>query len=201
MTLTEKLLARASGKAHVQPGDNVWVNVDVLMTHDVCGPGTIGVFKREFGQNAKVWDRNKVVIIPDHYIFTADSMSNRNVDILRDFVNEQDIPYFYDVIDDPNGHWKFDASQGPAQEPARHALHRRLPYHAAVEGASAARRGALRHRFAYLHGGGVQPIRHGHRQYRRRVHPRHRQAARSRCRRRCASTSRGSCPRASWPRM
>ena len=87
MTLTEKALARASGKAHVQPGDNVWVGVDVLMTHDVCGPGTIGVFKREFGQAAKVWDRQKVVIIPDHYIFTADSMSNRNVDILREFVN------------------------------------------------------------------------------------------------------------------
>jgi 3-isopropylmalate/(R)-2-methylmalate dehydratase large subunit len=43
------------------------------MTHDVCGPGTIGVFKREFGQTAKVWDKNKIVIIPDHYIFTADS--------------------------------------------------------------------------------------------------------------------------------
>jgi len=112
MTLTEKLLARSSGKAHVRPGDNVWVNVDVLMTHDVCGPGTIGVFKREFGQDAKVWDRNKVVIIPDHYIFTSDSMSNRNVDILRDFVKEQGIPYFYDVIDDPNGHWKFDAARG-----------------------------------------------------------------------------------------
>ena len=43
MTLTEKILARASGKARVQAGENVWVNVDVLMTHDVCGPGTIGV--------------------------------------------------------------------------------------------------------------------------------------------------------------
>jgi len=112
MTLTEKVLARASGKAHVQPGDNVWVNVDVLMTHDVCGPGTIGVFKREFGQHAKVWDQSKVVIIPDHYIFTADSMSNRNVDILRSFVREQKLPYFYDVIDDPTGEWKFDASKG-----------------------------------------------------------------------------------------
>ena len=88
MTLTEKILARASGKARVQAGDNVWVNADVLMTHDVCGPGTIGVFKREFGKSAKVWDRNRVVIIPDHYIFTADSKSNRNVDILRDFSRE-----------------------------------------------------------------------------------------------------------------
>src|ERR1051325_4188094 len=115
MTLTEKILARASGKETVQAGDNVWVNADVLMTHDVCGPGTIGVFKREFGQKAKVWDRNRIVIIPDHYIFTADSKSNRNVDILRDFVKEQGITYFYDVIDDPNGHWLFDAAKGQLQ--------------------------------------------------------------------------------------
>src|SRR5512147_25637 len=113
MTLTEKLLARAAGKARVQAGDNVWVNADVLMTHDVCGPGTIGVFKREFGKTAKVWDKNKVVIIPDHYIFTADSKSNRNVDILREFVKEQGITYFYDVIDDTKGTWKFDVSKGP----------------------------------------------------------------------------------------
>ncbi|MDE3098995.1 MAG: 3-isopropylmalate dehydratase [Verrucomicrobiota bacterium] len=112
MTLTEKLLARASGKSQVQAGDNIWVSADVLMTHDVCGPGTIGVFKREFGKDARVWDKNKVVIIPDHYIFTADSKSNRNVDILRDFVKEQGLPYFYDVIDDPNGHWHFDPGKG-----------------------------------------------------------------------------------------
>jgi 3-isopropylmalate/(R)-2-methylmalate dehydratase large subunit len=112
MTLTEKLLARAAGRSKVEAGDNVWVKADVLMTHDVCGPGTIGVFKREFGEQAKVWDRERVVIIPDHYIFTADSRSNRNVDILREFVKEQDIPYFYDVIDDPEGHWKFDPSKG-----------------------------------------------------------------------------------------
>jgi 3-isopropylmalate/(R)-2-methylmalate dehydratase large subunit len=112
MTLTEKLLARASGKARVEAGDNIWVNADVLMTHDVCGPGTIGVFKREFGKTAKVWDKKRIVIIPDHYIFTADSKSNRNVDILRDFVREQELPYFYDVIDDPNGHWVFDPKKG-----------------------------------------------------------------------------------------
>ena len=115
MTLTEKIMARASGKKKVEAGDNIWVQTDILMTHDVCGPGTIGVFKREFGAQARVWDRNKVVIIPDHYIFTADSKSNRNVDILRDFVREQNLPYFYDVIDDTNGTWKFDPSKGMLQ--------------------------------------------------------------------------------------
>ena len=121
MTLTEKILARAAGKTRVQAGDNIWVSADVLMTHDVCGPGTIGVFHREFGKTAKVWDPTKVVIIPDHYIFTADSKSNRNVDILREFVRQQGIAYFYDVIDDPNGHWVFDPKQGPLRR--QHGSH------------------------------------------------------------------------------
>ncbi|XP_042456134.1 3-isopropylmalate dehydratase large subunit, chloroplastic-like [Zingiber officinale] len=99
MTMTEKILARASEKSHLEPGENVWVNVDVLMTHDVGGPGTIGIFKKEFGQNARVWDHEKIVIIPDHYIFTSDERANRNVDILRDFCLEQNIKYFYDIKD------------------------------------------------------------------------------------------------------
>ncbi|CAI5527809.1 unnamed protein product [Closterium sp. Naga37s-1] len=102
MTMTEKILARAAERAQVAPGENVWVNTDVLMTHDVCGPGTIGIFKKEFGADAKVWDREKIVIIPDHYIFTADERANRNVDILRDFVQEQGIKYFYDITDRSN---------------------------------------------------------------------------------------------------
>lgn len=97
MTMTEQILAKASGKGHVDPGENVWVNADVLMTHDVCGPGTIGIFKKEFGKDAKVFDKEKVVIIPDHYIFTKDAMANRNVDVLRAFAKEQGLPYYYDV--------------------------------------------------------------------------------------------------------
>jgi 3-isopropylmalate/(R)-2-methylmalate dehydratase large subunit len=97
MTLTEKILARHADRDAVSPGENVWVDVDVLMTHDVCGPGTIGIFKNYFGKDAKVWDRDKLVLIPDHYIFTADNMANRNVDVLRSFAAEQQLPHFYDV--------------------------------------------------------------------------------------------------------
>lgn len=97
MTITEKILARHAGRERVAPGDNIWVEVDTLMTHDVCGPPTIDIFKREFGADARVWDREKVVIIPDHYIFTKNHHANRNVDILREFAAEQALPYFYDV--------------------------------------------------------------------------------------------------------
>ncbi len=96
MTITEKILARESGATLVSPGDNIWVNAGILLTHDVCGPGTIGIFQREFGKNAKVFDPEKIVILPDHYIYTADEKAHRNVDILRTFVKEQKLPYFYD---------------------------------------------------------------------------------------------------------
>ena len=96
MTMTEQILAKHSGRDHVEPGENVWVDVDVLMTHDVCGPGTIGIFHKEFGRQAKVWDKDRVVVIPDHYIFTADDKCHRNVQTLRDFVKEQSLPYYYD---------------------------------------------------------------------------------------------------------
>ncbi|MBT5985687.1 MAG: 3-isopropylmalate dehydratase large subunit [Nitrospina sp.] len=97
LTITEKILAAHAGKDKVTPGETIWVDVDVLMTHDVCGPGTISIFKEQFGENAKVFDREKVVIIPDHYIFTSDKHANRNIDILRKFVSEQNLPYYYDV--------------------------------------------------------------------------------------------------------
>lgn len=97
MTLTEKILANHSGNKSVKPGDSVWVDVDVLMTHDVCGPPAISIFEKEFGENAKVWDPEKMVIFPDHYIFTKDKYANRNVDILRAFAAEQNLPNYYDV--------------------------------------------------------------------------------------------------------
>ncbi|MFA4943800.1 MAG: aconitase/3-isopropylmalate dehydratase large subunit family protein [Lentisphaeria bacterium] len=96
MTITEKILGKAAGLRSVHAGDNVWVQADILMTHDVCGPGTIGIFKREFGKDAKVFDREKVVLTPDHYIFTKDEMCLRNLDTCRAFAREQALPHFYD---------------------------------------------------------------------------------------------------------
>lgn len=97
MTITEKILAKSAKRTAVQAGENVWLDVDVLMTHDVCGPPTIAIWKKEFGEKAKIWDKEKLVIFPDHYIFTKNAHANRNVDILRQFANEYDLPNYYDV--------------------------------------------------------------------------------------------------------
>lgn len=100
MTITEKIFAKASGKEKVSPGENVWLNVDVLMTHDVCGPPTIQIWKEKFGEEAKIWDKNKFVILPDHYIHTKNVRANRNVEFLREFARKENLPHYYDVDDE-----------------------------------------------------------------------------------------------------
>ena len=96
-TISQKILAKASGQNNLQSGEIVWAKVDILMTHDPCSPGVIGIFKREFGENAKIWDTERHVMIPDHFIFTADDKANANIRLMRQFAKEQGHRYFYDV--------------------------------------------------------------------------------------------------------
>lgn len=96
-TITEKILAAHAGRERVVPGDNIWVDVDTLMTHDVCGPPTFGIFEREFGLDAKVWDPDRLVIMPDHYIYTEDPHALRNIEILRAFAAKHNLEHYYDV--------------------------------------------------------------------------------------------------------
>ena len=103
MTITERILARHAGKASVRPGENVWADVDVLMSNDVIAPQMIGVFEEQFGADAPVWDADKIVMIPDHYIFTADAKAHRNIDIMRDFVAAKGIAHYYDTDFMPPG--------------------------------------------------------------------------------------------------
>ncbi|MEL6160348.1 MAG: aconitase/3-isopropylmalate dehydratase large subunit family protein [Cyanobacteria bacterium J06554_11] len=68
MTMAEKLLAKASGRTRVQPGEVIFARVDLAMSHDAIA-GPVGqLFQRHFGPEAKVWDPNKVVFVADHFI-------------------------------------------------------------------------------------------------------------------------------------
>ncbi|WP_439734263.1 3-isopropylmalate dehydratase large subunit [Erwinia persicina] len=96
-TISQKILARASGRDTVMPGEIVWAKVDILMSHDPCTPGVASVFKKEFGAQAKVWDAGRFIMIPDHFVYSADPQANQNIRVMREFAKEQNITYFYDV--------------------------------------------------------------------------------------------------------
>ena len=94
MNITEKILAKASGKKEVTPGEIVDANVDVAMVHDLTGPLAVESFNR-IGANF-VWDNKKIVIILDHQVPAESVKAAELHKMLRSFANEQGIR-FYDV--------------------------------------------------------------------------------------------------------
>ena len=94
-TMSEKILAKASGTEKVEAGDIIISHIDVAMVHDLTGPLSVQSFEKIGGK--KVWDPSKIVIPFDHQI-PADSIDSANNHILmREFVKKQNIKHFYDV--------------------------------------------------------------------------------------------------------
>ncbi|MDW0156240.1 MAG: 3-isopropylmalate dehydratase large subunit [Nitrososphaeraceae archaeon] len=91
MNITEKIIARASNKNTVSPGDVVFGNVDKLMIHDVSGPGVIKVFE-EWSKRGitleKVWDADKIWVSEDHFVPSADRISAENISKLTDWAKK-----------------------------------------------------------------------------------------------------------------
>jgi 3-isopropylmalate/(R)-2-methylmalate dehydratase large subunit len=94
MNITEKILAKASGKTTVKPGEIVDGNVDVIMVHDLTGPLAVEAFKK-IGV-PKVWDNKKVVVILDHQI-PAESVTAAELHkTMRKFARYQQLQ-IYDI--------------------------------------------------------------------------------------------------------
>ncbi|RNJ78011.1 MAG: 3-isopropylmalate dehydratase large subunit [Nitrosopumilus sp. H8] len=94
MNITEKILARASSKGSVSPGDVVFADVDKVMMHDVSGPGVIKVFEKlkKQGINVeKLWDPSRVWVAEDHFVPSAEKISAENISKLTKFVKRYDI--------------------------------------------------------------------------------------------------------------
>jgi 3-isopropylmalate/(R)-2-methylmalate dehydratase large subunit len=91
MNITEKIIAHASNKSTVSPGDVVFANVDKLMIHDVSGPGVIKVFEewaKRGVQLEKVWDADKIWISEDHFVPSADRISAENITKLTEWAKK-----------------------------------------------------------------------------------------------------------------
>ncbi len=93
-TLAQKLVAKASGRASVVPGEIVNCRVDLAMFHDSSGPRRLKPMLDELG--ASIWDKSRVVLVMDHYLPERDEESRRIVRIAREWAREQDLPHVYD---------------------------------------------------------------------------------------------------------
>jgi 3-isopropylmalate/(R)-2-methylmalate dehydratase large subunit len=95
MTITEKILAAHSGKTVVQPGELIEARVDIALANDITLPLAIGPFREAGGTD--VFDRERVVVVLDHFNPAKDIASAEMLRIARKFAREVGLVHFYDV--------------------------------------------------------------------------------------------------------
>ncbi|MEW6526119.1 MAG: 3-isopropylmalate dehydratase large subunit [Spirochaetota bacterium] len=95
MTITEKILAAHAGKERVEPGELIEAKVDLVLGNDITAPIAIKEFE-DLGVS-KVFDNEKIALIPDHFTPNKDIKSAQQVKILREFARKYTIVHFYDV--------------------------------------------------------------------------------------------------------
>ncbi len=95
MTITEKILAAHASKDRVYPGELINVRLDLVLGNDITAPVGIEEFKKIGAE--KVFDKSKVVLVPDHFTPNKDINSAEQAKIVRDFALDQEIEHYFEV--------------------------------------------------------------------------------------------------------
>jgi 3-isopropylmalate/(R)-2-methylmalate dehydratase large subunit len=94
-TITEKILARASGKDRVAPGELIMANVDLAMANDITAPLAFEAF-RQIGVPS-VWDKDRVALVPSHFVPAKDIASASLSMRMRNFAREYEITHYFEI--------------------------------------------------------------------------------------------------------
>ncbi|MBB3171309.1 3-isopropylmalate dehydratase large subunit [Parvibacter caecicola] len=94
MTMAEKILAAHAGLDEVVPGQLIECDLDLVLANDVTAPIAIKTVRQI---TDKVFDPERVLLVPDHYVPNKDIKSAEQAKIVRDFAREQGVTHFYEV--------------------------------------------------------------------------------------------------------
>ena len=95
MTMTQKILAKAAGVKSCRAGELLMCKLDLVMGNDITAPVAIDEFRRMGAK--KVFDPEKVALIPDHFVPNKDIKSAENAKKMREFAREQKVRHYYEV--------------------------------------------------------------------------------------------------------
>lgn len=93
--MTQKILAKAAGVESCRVGELLMCKLDLVMGNDITAPVAIDEFRRMGAK--KVFDPEKVALIPDHFVPNKDIKSAENAKKMRDFAREQKVRHYYEV--------------------------------------------------------------------------------------------------------
>ncbi len=94
-TMTEKILARHAGRREVAPGDLVLARVDLVLGNDITAPVAIREFNRIGVED--VFDRERIALVPDHFVPNKDIQSAEQAKVMRDFARKYNIVHYFEV--------------------------------------------------------------------------------------------------------
>jgi 3-isopropylmalate/(R)-2-methylmalate dehydratase large subunit len=94
MTITEKILCRHTDLKEVHPGMLINARVDIALGNDITAPIAVSEFLKAGG--SKVFDRERVVFVLDHFTPNKDINSAQQCKMLRDFARQQGLVHFYE---------------------------------------------------------------------------------------------------------
>lgn len=94
MTMTEKILAKHSGRETVAAGDLLVSQLDLILANDITGPPAIDEFER-IGR--PVFNKDRIALVPDHFSPCKDIKSAEMCKRLRDFAREHKITNYFEV--------------------------------------------------------------------------------------------------------
>ena len=94
-TLAQKILAAHVGKDQVTPGEFLYASLDLVLANDITAPIAIMVF-RSLGAD-KVWDQNKIALVPDHSTPNKDIKAAEQSKLMREFAREYGIVNYFEV--------------------------------------------------------------------------------------------------------
>lgn len=95
MTITEKILAVHAGKEEVVAGELINAKVDLVLANDITAPISI----TEFGRSgaAKVFDKDRIALIPDHFTPQKDIKAAEQCKMLREFSKKHELSLYFEV--------------------------------------------------------------------------------------------------------
>ncbi|HHX55337.1 MAG TPA: 3-isopropylmalate dehydratase large subunit [Clostridiales bacterium] len=95
MTMTQKILADHAGLEQVQAGDLIMADLDMVLGNDITGP--VAIKEMENMGADKVFNKDKIALVPDHFTPNKDIKSAENSKYMREFAKKHDITNYFEI--------------------------------------------------------------------------------------------------------
>jgi 3-isopropylmalate/(R)-2-methylmalate dehydratase large subunit len=95
MTMTQKILAAHAGLSQVTAGQLIEADLDLVLGNDVTAP--VAIHEMEKMTIKKVFDRDKIALVPDHFTPNKDIKSAEHCKCVREFAISQNITNYFEI--------------------------------------------------------------------------------------------------------